>query len=77
MALHRDDALGPVDLGQAVDQLVGVGRRPEEPLLEHPGLDLGAAVLAVSVADLLVREHDLVLRAPLDRRLLPIGQPGS
>ena len=61
VALHGHDPFRPVELGERVDQLVRVRRRLEEPLLHHPRLDLGTAVLAVAVADLLVREHDLVL----------------
>ncbi len=75
VALHRLDAVGPLDLLQVVEQFVGVRRRLEEPLVEVLRHDLGAAVLAAPVVHLLVRQHDLVDRAPLDGRALPVREP--
>src|SRR6266511_3983580 len=43
---------------------------------EPAGFDHRSASLAASVLDLLVREKRLAVRAPLDRRLLTVGQPG-
>ena len=77
VSLHRQDALGPVlEQGHLVEQPVGVGGDAEEPLLQVARLDLGAAALAAAVDHLLVREHGLVDRAPLDGRLLPVRQAG-
>ncbi len=59
---------------QVVEQLVGVRRDLEEPLRHVPRLDDGAAAPALPVDDVLVREHGLVVRAPVDRRLLAIDQ---
>ena len=74
--LHRQHALGPgLERVHLVQQLVGVLRDLEEPLRQAPGLDLRPAALAVAVDHLLVREHGLVLRAPLDGRLVAVGQP--
>ena len=74
VALHRLDVLGPLDRGQVVEQAVGVVGDPEEPLLELANLHQVAASLAASIDHLLVGEHRLVVRAPLDRRLLAVGQ---
>ena len=76
VALHRLDVLRPVDLVQIFEQAVGVIGDLEEPLLELADLNLSAAALAAAVNDLLVREHRLVARAPVDVCLLPIGKPG-
>ena len=73
VALHGDDALGPLQPLE-VEHLVGVGRRPEEPLLQLAGLDQGAAALAAAVLHLLVRQDRLVVRAPVHRRGLAIGK---
>ena len=74
--LHRQDPLGPRLEGRhLVEQLVGVLGDPEEPLRQVPRLDLGAAALAAPVDHLLVREDGLILRAPLHRRLVSIGEP--
>ena len=72
VALHRLDVLGPVDRGQVVEQAVGVVGDAEEPLLELANLHQVAAALAASVDHLLVGEHRLVVRAPLDRGLLAV-----
>ena len=67
VALHREDALGPLlELLHIVEQAIGVIRDAEEPLLEVTRLDLGTATLAMTIDDLLVGEHGLILRAPLD-----------
>src|SRR5207244_1648908 len=46
----------------------------EEPLLPHALLDHASASLAAAVDDLLVRQHGLIGRAPVHRRLAAIGQ---
>ena len=75
VALHRQHALGPVDqLVHVVEQPLGVVGDAQEPLRELAQLHLGAAPLAAAVDDLLVGEHRLVLRAPVDRGLAPLGQ---
>ena len=76
VALHPDDLLRPeaLELVQVVEQAVGVVGDLEVPLRELLLHDLGAAALAVAVDDLLVREHGLVVRAPVDRALLAVGQ---
>ena len=74
--LARLDRIGPVDGVEVVEQRVGVVGDPEEPLLHHARLDERAAALAGAVAEhLLVREHGLVVRAPLHRRALAVGEP--
>ena len=52
---------GQLDQLVVAQQRVGVGSDPEEPLLQLPDLDLGAAAVAVAVHDLLVRQHRLVV----------------
>ena len=74
VALHRLDVLGPVDRREVVEQPLGVVGDAQEPLLELAQLDERAAALAVAVDDLLVGEHGGVDRAPVDRRLLAVGE---
>ena len=75
VALHREDAVRPVlEQRHLVEQLIGVVGDPEEPLRQVLRLDLVAAALAAAVDHLLVREHGLVVRAPLDRSLLAVGE---
>lgn len=76
VALHRQHPLGPVagELVHVVEQGVRVLGDAEVPLVQGALGDLGAAALAAPVHDLLVREHGLVLRAPVDRGVLPVGQ---
>ena len=73
--LHRDDVRRPADVLHVLEQPVGVVGDPEEPLLELARLDHRPAALAAAVDHLLVGEHRLVLRAPVDRRLVAVGQP--
>jgi hypothetical protein len=74
--LHRQDALGPrFEQLHLLEQPVGVGSDTEEPLLEPTGLHEVSAPLAAPVDHLLVGEHGLVVRAPVDRRLLAVGEP--
>ena len=76
VALHPDDLLRPeaLELVQVVEQAIGVVGDLEVPLRELLLHDLGAAALAPAVHDLLVGEHGLVVRAPVDRALLAVGQ---
>lgn len=77
VALHLDDLLRPeaLELIQIVEQAVGVLGDLEVPLRELLLDHLGAAALAMPVDDLLVGEHRLVVRAPVDRTLLAVSQP--
>ncbi len=75
VALDRLRLLGPVDQVEVVQQLVGVRGDPKEPLHHVPRDDGRAATLAPAVDHVLVGDDRLVLRAPVDRRLLAIGQP--
>ena len=59
-----------------VEQRVGVGGDAEEPLVEAPRLDGGSAALAAAVDDLLVGQHGLVVRAPVHRCFLAVGEAG-
>ncbi len=76
VGLHHPDRLREVDAA-VVEQLVGVLRDAQVPLVELALLDLRAAPPAVPVGafDLLAGERPVV-RAPVDRRLGSIGQPG-
>ena len=62
------DRVGPVDAAE-VEQLVGVGGRAQEPLLEVALLDQRAAAPAMPIDafDLLARQR-AVVGAPIDRR---------
>ena len=76
VALHRDHALRARSSSvEVLQQPVGVVGDLEEPLLELLHDDRRAAALAAPVDHLLVRQHGLVLRAPLDRRALAVGEP--
>ena len=76
VALGGDHPLRPRrrQVVQAVQQLLGVVGDLEVPLGQLALGDLGAAALAVSVDDLLVGQHRLVVGTPVDRALLPVGQ---
>ena len=75
VALHRQHVLGPrLEQAHLLEQLVRVGGDAEEPLLQVPPLDQGTAALAAAVDHLLVGEHGLVVRAPVDRGVLAVGQ---
>ena len=75
VALHRHDVVRPgLEDAEVVQQAIGVIGDPEEPLLEVALDDQGAAPLAMPVDHLLVREHRLVLGAPLHRRLGAVGE---
>ena len=76
VALHRQHALGPVlEQRHVVQQALRVVGDLEVPLRQHAALDQRAAALAVAVDDLLVREHRLVDRAPVDGRLVLVREP--
>ena len=78
VALHGLHALGPVEAVQSVQQLVGVARDAEEPLLEVAPLDDVTRPLAGAVGeDLLVGEHGVASGAPVDRRLGAVGEAGA
>jgi hypothetical protein len=71
VALHRQDALGPrLEQRHLVEQRVGVVGDLEEPLRRGSSTRPRCRSARSAVDHLLVREHGLVLRAPLDRRLL-------
>ncbi len=75
VALHDLDPLGPVEGVQVVEELVGVVGDLEEPLLEVAlDDDVARAVTGAVGVDLLVGQHGLAARAPVDRRLLAVGQ---
>ncbi len=74
VALHRLDVRRPLDAVEIVQQAVGVVGDAEEPLLQLAQLDDRAAALAAAVDDLLVGQHGGVLRAPVDRGVLAVGQ---
>ena len=59
---------------QGVEQLVGVGGDPEEPLRQLAPLDQRARAPAAAVDHLLVGEHGLVDRVPVDPALLAVDQ---
>ena len=77
VALHGLDPLGPVEIVEGVEQLVGVLGDPEEPLLEIALVDDVAGALAGAVGQhLLVGQHGLAARAPVDRGLGAVGEAG-
>src|SRR5439155_20510014 len=71
VGLHQLDPLRPaVELAEIVEEALGIGGDLEEPLLQLFLRRLGAAAPADAIDDLLVGEHGVVLRAPVDRGLL-------
>jgi len=76
VALDRLRPFRPVEHRVVIEQCVGIRGDAEKPLLEVARLDLGAAQLAAAVDHLLVREHGLVVRAPLHGRRLAVSEPG-
>ena len=77
VALGGDDPLGPRrrQVVQLVQQLLGVVGDLEVPLGQLALGDFGAAPVAHAADDLLVGQHGLVVGAPVDRAVLPVGQP--
>jgi hypothetical protein len=75
VALHGLHALGPVQGIDGVQELVRIGRDPEEPLGQVAALHEVAGPLAGPVREhLLVRQHRLAPGAPVDRRHRPVGE---
>ena len=73
--LHDPDPLGPLgQRGQVVEEPLGVVGDLEEPLLQITLDDDRAASFAGAVDHLLVGQDGLVLGAPIDRRLLLVGE---
>jgi len=73
VGLQHTDALGPVQALE-LQQLVRVLRDPVKPLRHLPLHHDRVAALAPSVDDLLVGQHCLVARAPVDRRISAVGE---
>ena len=77
VALHEPHLVGPArQFLQRFQQLVGEAGDAEEPLREPALLDQRARAPAAPVHDLLVGEHRIVDRIPVDPRLLPLDQSG-
>ena len=75
--LHQLDLLGPVLKAiQPFQQFLGEVGDLEEPLAELPLLDQRAAAPAAPVDHLLVGQHGVIDRVPVDCRFLAIDQPG-
>src|SRR5215212_678824 len=65
----------PVERVEIREQALRVVTDSEEPLAEESLLDRRIAALACAANYLLVCEHGLAARAPVDRRLLLVGEP--
>ena len=75
VALHQPDFLRPaLQPVQRAQQLLGIGGDLEEPLRKLAALDHRAAAPAAAVNHLLVGEHGLVDRVPVDPTLLAVDQ---
>ena len=69
VALHGADRLGPaLEPIEPGEQLLGVIGDPEEPLRDQAPLDRSTRAPALAVDDLLVGEHGLIDRVPVDQR---------
>ena len=74
--LHGQHALRPAhQLFHVVEQLLGIGRGLQEPLLQF-ALDDGRLLMppATTIHHLLVGQHGFTLRAPVHPALLAIGE---
>ena len=77
VALHGQNPFRPpTQLGHVLQQPVGVGGDLEEPLDQVAADHHRAAPFASTVDHLFVRQHRLVLGAPVGGGQLSIGQPG-
>ena len=77
VALHEAHLLRPaIQAVEGGQQIVGVVGDLEEPLHEVALLDRRAGAPALAVDHLLVGEHGLVDRVPVDLRLAAIDEPG-
>ncbi len=75
VALHRLDRFRPtVELVEVVQQFIGIGGDAHEPLRDFAPLDQRAGTPATAVDHLLVREHRLVDRVPVDDGGLAVDQ---
>jgi len=76
MALHGQHILRPRagELVHVVEQALRVLCDLEKPLRQRPTLYLGATAFAVPGDHLLVREHRLVVRTPVDRGGPTVGE---
>ena len=76
VTLHDLDPLGPAREGvQSLQESLGVVGDAIKPLLEIALTHLGATALTVAIDHLLVGQHGLATRAPVDWGLLLIGDP--
>ena len=76
VALLFLDRLGPVDQLQIVQQPLGVGGDPQNPLAERAAVDVlvAFAVAGAVGVDLFVGEHGLAAFAPPDRHFGFVGE---
>ena len=75
VALHRLRPLGPLEVVEGLQELVGVLGDAEEPLLEVTLDDNVARAVTRAVGqDLLVGQHGLTAGTPVDRGQRPVGQ---
>ena len=75
VALHRQHLLRPlIELVRARQQRVRVAGDAEEPLVQIAGAHLGRTAPAGAVHHLLVGQHRLAGRAPVDGRPLAVGE---
>ncbi len=74
VALQAFRRLRPVDPVQIVQQPLRVLGDLEEPLIQRALRYFGRAALAAPVYDLLIRQHRLARRAPVDRCFASFGQ---
>jgi hypothetical protein len=74
VGLGLTGGIRPVDPLEVLEQPLRVRGDAEEPLGDPALLDGRVAALAPALDDLLVGQHGLAGRAPVDRRFLPLGQ---
>ena len=74
IALQFLDAVGPIEVVEAFEQSVGVVGDPHHPLTQRNATDRMSATLAFSVDDFFVGEHGAQPLAPVDQRVIQVGQ---
>ena len=76
VALERLDALGPVELIQVIQELLGIAGYFQKPLLQPASLYERTTAFTMTIDHLLVGQHGLIFRAPVYGRGLALCQPG-
>ena len=76
VALHRLHRIRPARHAvQFLKQLIGVGSDPNEPLWNFPFFHYGTGAPSLAIDHLLIGQHGLVNRIPIDDSVLTVSEP--